>query len=328
MVSNPNLLDNTGPEVTGSPGRPIATATGVNPTCFIDRWWGYRCGATGYAIGNLGGSGLPNQIAMQRDAGDANSSELVVGQSTGVAATGLSTVNVVERLLTPLISGLAAQTLVFSVYARRGANFSGSGITLEIVTSTADVNICSGAWTVEASVTFGAADLATSTWTRFQVTKSGPWTASFAAVLGVRVKFDAPSGTAVADDALYLTGAKLELSWTGAASAYVVPTLHESLLRCKRFYQAFGGASSEIASSAFTPGAAVHQQTYLFSVEMIRAPTATTTGTWSVSNCSQPAIVMTTPRAFGIATTTINTGSYSYQGNSNDDLLIFDAETP
>jgi hypothetical protein len=328
MASNPNLLDNSGPEITGAPGRPVAGASGVNPTCFIDRWWGHRGGATGYTIANLGGNGYPNQIAMTRSSGNADTAALVVGQSTGVAANGLSTVNVVERSLNRTLSGLAPHTLVFSIHAYKGANFTGTGITLEIVTATVDANICSGAWTVEASATFGAADLSTTAWTRFQVTKSGSWAANSATVLGVRVKFDAPSGIAVTDDALYLTGAKLELSSTGAATAYVMPTLSESLQRCKRFYQAFGGATPEIASAGFTPGATHLEQTYLFPVEMIRAPTGTLSGTWSVSNCSQPAIGTTTTRAFGVATTTIARGAFSYQENSNDDLVIFDAETP
>src|SRR5687768_13753282 len=107
MSANPNLLDNSGPEITGAPGRPITAATAASATCFMDRWWGYRGGATGYTIGNLGGSGYPNQIAMQRDSGSADTTALVVGQSTGVAASGLSTVNTVERLLNPTLSGLA-----------------------------------------------------------------------------------------------------------------------------------------------------------------------------------------------------------------------------
>jgi hypothetical protein len=328
MTCNPNLLDNSGPEITGRPGRPIAAATGVNATCFIDRWWGHRGGDTGYTITNLGGNGLPNQIALTRDAGNAGTTALVVGQSTGVAASGLSTVHVVERLLNPTISGLGAQTLVFSIYARKGANFSGAGLTLEIVTAMADVNICSGAWTVEASATSGAAQLSATAWTRFQVTKSGNWTAGFATVLGVRVKFDAPTGAAAAEDALYLTGAKLELSVTGGASAYVVPTIQESTLRCKRFYQSFGGVPSDVAKGGFTAGGIVHQHPHLFPVEMIKTPIATLAGTWSVINCAQPAIIAPTTRAFGTATTTINSGAYSYQGDSNDDLLIFDAETP
>ena len=196
---------------------------------------------------------------MTRSSGNADTAALVVGQSTGVAANGLSTVNVVERSLNRTKSGLAPQTLVFSIYAYKGANFTGTGITLEIVTAMADVNICSGAWTVEASATFGAATLSTAAWTRFQVTKSGSWATNAATVLGVRVKFDSPSGAAVADDALYLTGAKLELSSTGAATAYVMPTLHESLQRCKRFYQAFGGVTPEIASAGFTTGATLHR---------------------------------------------------------------------
>jgi hypothetical protein len=328
MSSNPNLLDNSGPEITGAPGRPVAGATGPGATCFIDRWWGYRGGASGYMIGNLGGSGYPNQIAMQRSSGDTDTTALIVGQSTGVAASGLSTINSVERSLNPTIAGLAAQTLVFSIYARKGTSFSGSGITLEIVTATADVNICSGAWTVEASATFSAAELSATAWRRFQVTKSASWTANITAVLGVRVKFDAPSGTAVADDALYLTGAKLELSSTGAATAYVMPTIHESLQRCKRFYQSFGGAPPDIACAGFTAGGILHQQTHLFPVEMIRAPVGTMTGTWAVANCSQPTIVTTTTRAFSVATTTIARGSFSYQGNSSGDRVIFDAETP
>jgi hypothetical protein len=101
--------------------------------------------------------------------------------------------------------------------------------------------------------------------------------------LGVRVRFNAPSGTAGGDDSLYLTGAKLELS-TGGATDYVMPTIQESLLRCKRFYQAFGGSTGEIACAAFATGTTVHEQTYLLPVEMIRTPTPTKTGTWFVTS--------------------------------------------
>jgi hypothetical protein len=326
-MSLPNLLDNGGPELTGAPGRPVVPASQVQPVCFADRWWGHRSGDTGYSIATLGGGGFPNQIALQRSPGNGSTSPITVGQSTGVAAVGLSTLAVVSRLLVPALAGLGAQTLVFSVYARRGANFSGSGVTLQIVTATSDVNICGGAWTVEAAATFPAAQLAPG-WTRFQVTKSGAWGGGGAQVLGVRVRFEGPSGAAGADDTLYLTGAKLELSNTGAATAYAMPTLHESLARCRRFWQAFGGVG-EIAASGFCRGGMMHQFTHLLPVEMIKAPAASKTGTWFASNCSQPVVVTATARAFVLTTTSgIQTGAWAYRSDSADDLLVFDAETP
>jgi hypothetical protein len=226
MSCNLNLLDNSGPELAGLPGRPLIAASGASTTCFIDRWWGYRGGATGYMIANAGGDGYPNQIVMSRNTGDASTAALVIGQSTGIAANGLSTIDVVLRSLNRFHSGLAAQTLVFSIYARAGGGFSGSDFTLEIVTAFSDVNICSGAWTVEASATFPRIALFGGFWRRFQVTLS---LLPGRPVLGVRVRFNDSSGTAVADDTLYLTGAKLELSATGAATEYVMPTVHESL---------------------------------------------------------------------------------------------------
>jgi hypothetical protein len=327
MTSSANLLDNGGPEVTGAPGRPVVPANAANPTCFIDRWWGHRGGDLGYAIGNLGGDGFPNCIVVMRNAGDASGAPLVIGQSTGLAASGLSTFDVVSRALNRSVAGLEADTLVFSVHVRTGANFSGSGVTLEIVSAATNVNICTGAWTIEASASFPSAQLSTSHWTRLQVTRgAGLWLNSFASVLGVRVRFDAPSGVAGAEDALYLTGAKLELSPTGAATTYVMPTMDEALRRCQRFYQAFAGAAAPLSASGYAAAGSIDQRSHLFAVQMIRAPAPSKSGAWLVSNCSQPTIVSTTSKGFAIATTAMATGAFSYALDSADDMLVFDAE--
>jgi hypothetical protein len=61
---------------------------------------------------------------------------------------------------------------------------------------------------------------------------------------------------------------------------------------------------------------------------MIKTPTPTKTGTWFVNNCSQPSIARTTTRGFTLQTTAATDGMFAYRGNSADDLVIFDAETP
>lgn len=324
-----NFLDNGGPEITGAPGRPVLGANGAQPTCFVDRWWGHRGGHLGYSVGNLGANGYPNQIALQRDHGNTLGTAIVVGQSTGVSAHPLSLIDVIGRSLTRMIPGLPNDDLVFSVDVRRGVDFSGM-CTLEIVTASANTNICSGAWNVEAKTTVAAAQLQT-TWQRFQVVKSGAWSLGGVPgplVLGVRVKFDAPQGTAGPDDTLYFTGAKLELSSTGNATPYAIPPIHESLQRCKRFYQAFGGGTNQFSVAGVGAANALDTRTYLFPVEMINVPTATKTGKWAVANCSQPAIAFASTTTFALRTTVRSNGTFSYSSNSFDDLVIFDAEVP
>jgi hypothetical protein len=160
--------------------------------------------------------------------------------------------------------------------------------------------------------------------------KWGPWLGNPAIVLGVRIRFDAPSGVAGPEDQLYVGGAKLEVSATGAATAYVVPKLADSLAQCKRFYQAFGRSAGQpdIAVAAHASGAGVHRQTFLFPVEMIRAPNATKAGTWATTNCTQPTVVAATTRSFILETSPIAAGPFAYGMDSVDDLLVFDAEQP
>jgi hypothetical protein len=329
MDCNINFLDNGGPEITGPPGRPVVAANGAQPMCFIDRWWGHRGGQLGYSVGNLGANGYPNQIVLMRDQGDTLGAAIVVGQSTGVSAHPLSMLDLIGRSLTRMIPGLPRNDLVFSVDVRKGVDFSGT-CTLEIVTSSANANICSGAWNVEAQTSVTAAQLQ-ATWQRFQVVKSGTWSLGGlpgARVLGVRVKFDAPQGTAGPDDTLYFTGAKLELTSTGSATPYAIPPIHESLQRCKRFYQAFGGGTNQFSVAGAGAASAVDARTYLFPVEMINVPTGTKTGKWSVANCSQPAIAFATTTTFALRTTVTSNGKFSYAANSFDDLIVFDAEVP
>jgi len=139
--SGVNFLDNGGFEGFS---RTNTSATGASASFFCDRWCGYRGGQTGYTIAVGGTDGLPNRLVMQRDSGNSLETTLVVGQNLGYSSSG-GIATTIQRALSPSVGGIPAQVLVFSGYIYKGANFSGAGVTLEIVSNPGDANICSGA---------------------------------------------------------------------------------------------------------------------------------------------------------------------------------------
>lgn len=321
----PNFIDNGGCEVLGfAGGGADGSATGAGAESFVARWWGYRSGATGYTITPQSGNGFPRYISMKRDSGNTNTTSLMVGQHTGYLSGVTNVFDIINSALNPSLTGYTAQTVVLSAYLAKGANFSGTGATIELLSNTSSTNICSGAgWTVEASATLTAAQLSTTAWTRLSVAKTGAFTAS-SLVLGIRIKFNAPAGTAGAADTLLVTGVKLELGYSSSPTTYTIPPTYEALARARRFRQRLPAQTT----SGYGAAGANNDYPIFFEAQMASVPTVTVEGTWAVTNCSQPTVVNVT--VYGATMRLVSTalGAFSAAGNSADDVLLFDCETP
>lgn len=139
-----NIIDNGSCEVLTN--RPLVGANGANPVYFVDRWCGWRQGATGYTISATTNMGLPASVSMHRSQGDAATESLVIGQHMGGSGAGgiFGLFDLINRALAPQ-EGEQPKVLVFSCYLRKGTGFSGTGATIEIVSCDATTeNVLAG----------------------------------------------------------------------------------------------------------------------------------------------------------------------------------------
>jgi len=124
-----------------------------------------------------------------------------------------------------------SQTVILSFYAKVGANYSGgaSGLTARILSGTAtDASPFSGSTTVATS-----SPALTTTWTRFTLT--GTFGASITQAF-VQLGWS-PTGTAGADDSVFITGVQLELGSYATSFSRTGGTIQGELAACQRYYE-------------------------------------------------------------------------------------------
>jgi len=270
---------------------------------------------------------MPNCIKMSRNVGTSNTTSLVCGQHLGgITSTGAWTNStVIQKALANL-----SQNLVLSFYFKTGANFSGSGVTIEIVSNSTTQNVLSGTgWTVEASASLVAAQLSSSAWTRLSVAKTGALSGSNH-IVGVRARFNSPSGTAGAADLVYVTGGKLELNNSSSPTQYVIPSMEESRIRCGVWYRVWGhrsgGGGEKIDFSSYGAGGQNYDLPIRIWPPMMVGVAATVGGTFTVSNCGQPTVVSgTNSLGFILRTAVTGLGAFSITSNANGSVTM-DAE--
>jgi hypothetical protein len=204
------------------------TLTAATFTYGPDRWVGYTAN-TGSTLSQStdvpANQGLRNSLRFQRPAGN-----------TGVNG------HVVQQIIESInMFDLAGQQVTLSFWAKAGANYSQVGSILNCAVSTgtvADQGSASsiGAWTgfaqpINSNVTL------TTTWTRYTLTGSiGSSALEMAAFF-----FWTPSGTAGADDAVYITGVQLEKGST--ATSFDYRPYGTELVLCQRYYELYDGAA-------------------------------------------------------------------------------------
>jgi hypothetical protein len=224
-----------------------------------DRWYQSIEGSTAATV-SQSTSNIPSDfrysMRMQRTAGNTGTGGIGIGQSLETTAS----------------IPLQGETVVLSFYLRAGANFSASGSTVNtrIFTGTGTDQsqaTAYGSWTGYAE-TSGTAT-ATTSWARYSVTATIPASAT---QVGVRI-FWTPSGTAGADDSLYITGIQLELGSTATRFSRAGGTLQGELAACQRYYYLHASGTSFTFASGFYYNSNFLQGVIQFPVTMRIAPT-------------------------------------------------------
>lgn len=191
----------------------------------VDRWGFTQPTATSASAFQLasGLTGFQFCARMGRTPASALLNPIQMGQA-------LETVNSIP---------LQGKTVTLSAWVKAGANFSGSFVTLNLLSGTGTdqaLSLITGAgWTGQINSISGGIT-PTTTWTRYQFTTTISSNITQLAVFSQYV----PTGTAGADDNFYITGVQLEEG--SVATPFEHRPITTELQLCQRYYQLLGQA--------------------------------------------------------------------------------------
>lgn len=193
----------------------------------MDRWFTYTNSTAAHTFNQVANTGglRPYLARLGRNNGSSVTGGIFAGQV-------LETQDSIE---------LAGNTVILSFMAKKGANFSSSGDTINVRlytgtgTDQSATLMTTAAWTGSATP-INASQVLTTTLTRYTFTAAIPDTVT---QIGVQFLY-VPTGTAGADDNFFFTEVQLEKSLNGGlvASTYEHVDYTDELNRCRRFYQA------------------------------------------------------------------------------------------
>lgn len=223
--------------------------------------WAVAMGTTAAGIANQAVSDLTGfQYALK------------LGRNSGSTSTGYIYANqVVENANTYDLQG---QTITVSFYAKAGANFSaasnGLGLTVNTGAGSTDANNLTatfGGWTGNAQPFVGGFNITTS-WTRYSAT-----CVVGSSITNIGILFSIlPSGTAGADDNVYITGVQLEKG--SVATSFDNRPFGTELSLCQRYYEKSQGSQTCFSQS---PTATNRGFVINFLVQKRATPTMTAT---------------------------------------------------
>ena len=166
-------------------------------------------------------TGFQYALKLQRTAANTATGNIDTGQA-------VETLNSVD---------LAGGSVTFSFYAKAGANFSASGsaIVIQLATGTGTdqsfSSMTGSGWTGQSNIINFVSQAITTTWARYSFTAT---VASTATQIGFQIIYT-PTGTAGADDSLYITGVQLEQG--SVATPFERPLYSKQLADCQRYYE-------------------------------------------------------------------------------------------
>jgi len=154
------------------------------------------------------------------------------------ANTGTSSLSSVQMIESSNCFDLAGQSITLSFWAKAGANYSGGNLTVQALSGTvADQGGDPYSWT-GLSAFINTTQAITTTWTRYSFTAT---VSASALEMASAIAFT-PTGTAGADDSLYITGVQLERGST--ATSFDYRPYGTELALCQRYCFKYTVASS------------------------------------------------------------------------------------
>jgi len=157
------------------------------------------------------------------------------------ANTGTNALSIVQIIESANVVQLQGQTATISFYLKKGANYSGGNISIQVLSGTvADQGGDPYSWT---GLTVPINDSSYSPTTSFVRLPYSGTIPSGAKELAVAISYT-PTGTAGADDAIYITGVQLE---AGAVTSYqtATGTIQGELAACQRYYTLWASGNSQ-----------------------------------------------------------------------------------
>ena len=136
--------------------------------------------------------------------------------------------------------------------------------------------------------------------------------------VGISSIFDATSRT------FFITGVQMELGASANDFDHVPPGIEKET--CKRYFYRLGGATNALFGQGSGDGGGNTGINIFHKPEMRAAPTVTKTGTWSVTNCGQPAWTsVNATTGYYQAANTFN-GAFLWNTSDAAHVLDWDAE--
>ena len=216
----------------------------------LDRWSAYQ-GTTAAGVLAQVSTGVPTgfQYAMK------------LGRNNAATSTGVLVVSEVFETITSI--PLQGQTVTLSFYAKAGANYSGGVLTGAMFTGNGvdQSSATIGAWT-GLTLAITSSNTLSTTWQRYTVTGTLSST-----MTQVAVQFSwNPTGTAGADDNVYITGVQLEVG--SVATPFELRPIQSELALCQRYYQRHNqllwGGAAQAGNTIWT--------SYIYPTQMRSAP--------------------------------------------------------
>ena len=241
-------------------GGAISTPISTTPTYFPDRFFAAGAASTAIlmaAVADSSVAGFNQSLKFSRQSGSSSTATIYLGQ-------------VLETLDSLRLQN---QTVTLSFWARSGANYSGGPISAQVVSGSgvnqSAANLVSSNWPSQLNVVSAQQILSTSM-VRYQFSGVVPSTAS---QVGVLLSYT-PSGTAGADDSIYVNGVQLEIG--GSASPFEHIDAQVALEICQRYAWAQPEPAAGVVMGAGQNTSASSQLFYMATpVQFLKAPSVT-----------------------------------------------------
>ena len=253
-------------------GGVISTPVAATPTYFADRFFAAGGASSAILMANVADSsvlGFANSMLLTRQSGNTNTAPIQFGQ-------------VIETADSVKAQG---QIMTLSFWARSGLNYSGGALSVALISSAGSnqsvASMLAGSWTGQTSVTLTptasngvagapAQQPLTSGMTRYSFTGLIP---ANCAQLGFYLQFT-PSGTAGAQDGVFLNGFQLEIG--ANASPFEREDVQIVLQECQRYaFVLAEPASGSVVADGTNTSANAQLLLLQLPTQMWKAPTVT-----------------------------------------------------